>query len=396
MTTFGDLAARGSLLLNDGYRTKVSELGRPGYPILRVAELGDGTITPSLGDHVREEYRGQIGAKISQSGDVLLTTKGTVGRRAIVPAGDTQFVYSPQLCFFRVLDQTIDNRWLYYWLGGAEFWAQALGVSQQTDMAPYVSLRDLRAIQVDLPPVAEQRAISATLGALDDKIESNRRAISVLQDLSTTFFSQWRQTRSTGFDTTFGAYADVYGGSTPRTTVPEYWDGHIPWATPTEVTRLESPYLLETSRMITDQGLASSTAVLHPPGTIFMTSRATIGAFAVNQVPAATNQGFIAVRPRRGSDRWFLFEEMRSRVPEFLDNSNGSTFQEISRGHFKELCLMIPANEEIEALDRQLAPLHDKAARLAGESQRLAHLRDALLPELLSGRITASAPVGTT
>ncbi|CAN7593047.1 restriction endonuclease subunit S [Terrabacter sp. LjRoot27] len=191
---------------------------------------------------------------------------------------------------------------------------------------------------------------------------------------------------------TFGSFADVFGGATPKTTEQSYWDGDLAWATPTDVTRLSSPYLLATTRKITADGLRSCAAILHPVGTIFMTSRATIGAFAVNQLPAATNQGFIAVRPRRDADRWFLFEEMRSRVAEFLDNANGSTFQEISRGTFKELPLLVPAPEAIDELDTAISPLHGKAAQLAQESSALEALRDMLLPELLYGRLLGAGP----
>lgn len=134
-TTFAELIRRGSLIVNDGYRTKQSELTPSGIPILRVAEIGDGFLAPQSEDRISEDYRRAIGVKLSEPGDVLLTTKGTVGRRAIVPESATSFAYSPQVCFFRVLDETIDRRWLYYWLGGSEFWEQAFGVSTQTDMA---------------------------------------------------------------------------------------------------------------------------------------------------------------------------------------------------------------------------------------------------------------------
>ena len=238
-----------------------------------------------------------------------------------------------------------------------------------------------------VPPLEEQVAIATTLGALDDKIESNRRASDLLDQLARVTFREWRATVGVEQTVSFGAYADVFGGATPKTTVSGYWDGHLAWATPTDLTALSAPYLFDTGRKITEPGLASCTAVLHPPGTILMTSRATIGAFAINQVPTATNQGFIAVRPRRDEDRWFLFEEMRSRVAEFIDNANGSTFLEISRGRFKELPLSVPATSAIDELADRLDPVHSKAAQLSAEAQRLAALRDALLPELLSGRI---------
>lgn len=285
--------------------------------------------------------------------------------------------------FFSNDESVADTRYL--------FWAtQGQGTFPLRGSAqPFISLGDARKVTIHLPPIEEQHAIAATLGALDDKIESNRRAIEVLQRLSAAAFTRWRNEAVTVVTSTFGAYADVYGGATPKTTVPDYWGGGLAWATPTDVTGLSAPYLSRTSRTITNEGLQSCTADMHPAGTIFMTSRATIGAFAINQIPAATNQGFIAVRPRQEVDRYFLFEEMRSRVDEFLDNANGSTFLEISRSRFKELPLEVPEPEAIALLDKQIGPLHRKAAQLALESDRLTALRDALLPELLSGRVRA-------
>jgi type I restriction enzyme S subunit len=180
--TLGDLAARGSLLLNDGYRTRASELGAPGVPILRVAEVQDGRLEPSFGDHVRDEYRAKIGQKLSRAGDVVVTTKGTVGRVARIVSAHPQFVYSPQVCFFRSLDESIDPDWLYYWFRGPEFAAQATSVQGQTDMAAYINLADMRGMGIHVPAVEIQRGIARTLGALDDKIESNRKQIKLALD----------------------------------------------------------------------------------------------------------------------------------------------------------------------------------------------------------------------
>lgn len=82
--TLGQLMAEGALQFGDGYRTKKAEHGTPGLPILRVAEVGMGMITPTFGDYVREEFRSAMGKKTSRPGDVVLTTKGTVGRVAMI------------------------------------------------------------------------------------------------------------------------------------------------------------------------------------------------------------------------------------------------------------------------------------------------------------------------
>jgi len=192
--------------------------------------------------------------------------------------------------------------------------------------------------------------------------------------------------------TTFGDFAAVYGGATPKTANPEYWDGPHCWLTPTDVTRLDSIYLSSSARTITDEGIASASTELHPPGTILMTSRATIGAFAVNQVPCAPNQGFIAVRPRSENQRWFLFHEMSRRVPEMLDRANGTTFREISRGSFKSMELFVPSDESTyRSLDAAVSPLHEQAAQAVDETKVLSATRDVLLPLLLSGRLRSTA-----
>jgi type I restriction enzyme, S subunit len=98
--TFGELAAQGHVEFGDGYRTKQAEYGQPGLPILRVAEVLDGKIEPELADFVHSDYRPRMGNKVSRPGDVVITTKGTVGRVALIPRDSPELVYSPQVCFF--------------------------------------------------------------------------------------------------------------------------------------------------------------------------------------------------------------------------------------------------------------------------------------------------------
>jgi type I restriction enzyme S subunit len=176
-TTLGDLAAAGVLELGDGYRTKRGEHGRPGYRILRVADVGDGAVRADGPDFVSEDFVRQIGPKAARAGDVLLTTKGTVGRVAIMPEHTEPVVYSPQLCYFRILDPSrLSARWLAYWFKSGEFLMQASHRANNTDMAAYINLADIRSLVLPDVDVRKQRGIAEVLGALDDKIAANRRA----------------------------------------------------------------------------------------------------------------------------------------------------------------------------------------------------------------------------
>ncbi len=175
MTQLHSLIADGALALGDGYRTKSSELAPDGIPVLRVGDICDGSIEPSFKDRVRSDYRSKMGERISRLGDVVITTKGTVGRVAMVNKDLVEHVYSPQVCYLRVLDrERIDPHWLYYWARSSAFDRQARAVMGQTDMAPYISLGDLRAFTIDLPPIGTQKQTAGVLGAFDDLIHTDR------------------------------------------------------------------------------------------------------------------------------------------------------------------------------------------------------------------------------
>ncbi|ATY13541.1 restriction endonuclease subunit S [Amycolatopsis sp. AA4] len=167
--TLGELASRGVLTLGDGYRTKRAEHGWPGYRILRAGDVRDGRIAPEGDDFVSKSYAGQIGSKLSQPGDIILTTKGSVGRVAVVPPDLEVVVYSPQICYFRVLDkEMIDSSYLASWFRSSDLQAQASQLMFKSDMAPYINLRDIRTLVVPVPGKIEQcKQVEVQRGLLD-------------------------------------------------------------------------------------------------------------------------------------------------------------------------------------------------------------------------------------
>ena len=249
-----------------------------------------------------------------------------------------------------------------------------------------LNVRDFSRFRFAVPPLWEQRAIAEVLGALDDKIAANRRIADLSRRLVASEFTRAvAGARHSG--RTFEEVAAVGGGGTPKTGVAEFWDGNIAWLTPTDVTALEGSTVFSTSRTLTEAGLRACASPLYPTGTIFMTSRATIGAMAVAGRPMAVNQGFIVVEPPEGL-RWWLFHEMTSRVDEFLSWANGATFMELSRGTFRRLPVRLTEPESVSRFELKAESLHAREATATAEASRLALTREALLPALMSGRLT--------
>lgn len=320
----------------------------------------------------------------TRTGDVVLTSEAPLGRVGRVTT-DEPLVLGQRLYGLRGKVGVLNSGYLFYALQTDQVQADLLGRSTGTTVFG-IRQSALRQVVIPAPPFEEQRAIAEVLGALDDKIAANGRTVSTLLDLTVAHFG-WAVREATLGATTFGDMATIAGGGTPKTSIESYWGGDILWATPTDVTALDAPYLARTSRTITDDGLIACASSLYPSGSILMTSRATIGAFAIAQRPTAVNQGFIVANAHDPEHQWWLFHEMKSRVPEFLSFANGATFLELPRRRFKQLPVRTATSTIMSAFGAQVEPLHSSAIAFNSESARLAATRDELLPLLMSGRI---------
>ncbi len=293
-------------------------------------------------------------------------------------------------------------------------------------------------LQVNVPPLTEQRAIACILGSLDDKIELNRRMNRTLEEMARAIFKSWfidfdpvrakaavRRQHPKWSDEqvsraacpklkpeianlfpdtledseldeiprgwrvkTISDLAEIVGGSTPRTTEAAYWEGGThAWATPKDLSKLSVPVLLETERRITDDGLAQISSGLLPVGTVLLSSRAPIGYLAIAEVPVAINQGFIAMKPRDGVSNLYLLFWARAAHEEIVSRANGSTFLEISKSSFRPIPLAAPPPEVFAAFEHLAKPLFARLVSNEHEFRTLAALRDALLPKLISGEL---------
>lgn len=393
----------GVLVVNDGYRAKNAELGEEGLPFARAANVKKGFQLDGA-DRLFWDRVGRAGIKRSQPGDVVFTSKGTVGRFAFVRDSTPEFVYSPQLCFWRVLDSTkIEPKFLHYWMQGRECEHQFHAAKGSTDMADYISLRDQRLMSITCPPVNEQRRIAKVLGSLDDKIESNRRLSSTLEEVAAALFRA-RFVDLVGHDDLVkseigpiprgwkveevGDVLRVVGGSTPSTKEPAYWEGgaHC-WATPRDLSGIEAPILLDTTRHITDAGVDRISSGLLPPRTVLMSSRAPVGYTAISLVPVAVNQGFIAVPPSDDIPSEYILFWLRANMGLIKANAGGTTFAEISKRAFRPLPMLVPPREVVDDFRGSVEPLVSRIAACVRESVALTETRDALLPRLISGRL---------
>ena len=140
----------------------------------------------------------------------------------------------------------------------------------------------------------------------------------------------------------------VESGGTPKSSVEEYWNGGVPWAT---LVDLPPTYFVAeiktTSRTISPIGLAKSSAKLIPENSVIVSTRATIGRIGINRMPLATNQGFknIIIKDPLRSIPKYIALAITNLVPTMKALASGGTFKEISKSKFCELQIPLPPLE---------------------------------------------------
>lgn len=153
----------------------------------------------------------------------------------------------------------------------------------------------------------------------------------------------------------------VVGGGTPKTSIPEYWGGNIPWISPKDLSNHTSMYISHGERNITELGLEKSSTKLLPAKTLLISSRAPIGYMAIALNEICTNQGFKSIVPKTDVvEPKFLYYLMKTKVDFLKSIGTGTTFAEISGNMLKNVDVTLPPLVEQKRIAEILGSLDDK------------------------------------
>ena len=251
-------------------------------------------------------------------------------------------------------------------------------------------------MQIALPPTeTEQRAIAQALSDVDALLATLDQVIAKKRDLKQAAMQQLLtgEIRLPGFSGEWemkrlDELAEIRSGGTPSTGEPSFWDGDIPWCTPTDITALNGhKYLHETSRLITPLGLNASSAEMIPAQSVVMTSRATIGECAINAVPLSTNQGFKNFIPFAKTDVDFLYYLLGTQKQGLIALCGGSTFLEIGKTQLAAYEVRLPSTKaEQTAIATVLSEMDAELSVLESRRDKTRNIKQAMMQELLTGK----------
>lgn len=253
--------------------------------------------------------------------------------------------------------------------------------------------KEFERLSLPMPSGVEQAKIATILATWDKAIEVTEKLIAnskaqkkaLMQRLLTGrkrlpgFDRKWREVaiRSMG---------KIVSGGTPDTGNASYWDGDVLWATPTDITSLESLYIGDTKRKITEEGVRGSSVNVLPVGSILFCTRATIGELAVASKAISTNQGFKNLIPKPGFSTEFLCYLFQYFKNDFLKHSCGSTFLELSKKDFEKRVFSVPEIDEQEEIAKTIASAAESHRLLVSRKRALLKERASLSQQLLTGK----------
>ena len=186
-----------------------------------------------------------------------------------------------------------------------------------------------------------------------------------------------------------GDITRVVGGTTPKSSTPEYWGGDIVWVTPTDLGKLADKEVSTCERKITKAGYDSCGLNLVPADSVILSTRAPIGHLGIAQVDLCTNQGCRSLVPSSAVDSIYLYFALKWSVDDLKNLGSGSTFAELSKSNLQSFEIPLPpiqAQKRIAAiLNEQMAAVEQ--ARKASEAclEAVRALPAAYLREAFSG-----------
>lgn len=386
--------------------------------VVRSQDVRTGIFRLDQAARVSEEtYQERIARAEPRFGDILYSREGTYfGLAAEVPRG-VRVCLGQRMVLIRPSDK-IDTRFLRLWLNSPVLHRHIMGFRDGT-VAERLNMPTIRGLPVPHISLPEQRGIAATLGALDDKIELNRKVNATLEAIARALFRDWfvdfgptrakmegrepylspdlwslfpdrldAEGKPEGWEEKpLTEFFSIIGGGTPKTSNTGFWGGPIPWFSVTDTPPNGSVFVTETEKTITEAGLNGSSARLVPKGTTIISARGTVGNLAVAGREMTFNQSCYGLRGTGSVGDYATYLFAQKMVSQLQAMAHGSVFSTITRQTFESVSLPMPSEGVLRAFEDAVSPMFDKILANVHESRTLAQTRDLLLPRLMSGEL---------
>ena len=375
--TLGDLERESQGVIQTGpfgSQLHASDYSTFGTPVVMPTNIRGLRIDPNGIARVASHHVDLLARHVLRSGDIVYSRRGDVEKCALVTEHEAGWLCGTGCLLVRVQGETADARFLSYALSLPETRAwisqHAVGATM-----PNLNTSILREVGVQLPPIKEQQRVGATLVALDDKIDSNRRAMSLAME-----------TARSHVDRAIAGHSMVSYGQALQVRMGSAFKG-VQFSVPSVGRPLLRIRDLKTFESQTWTNEERSDEVVIRPGDVVVGMDAEFRATLWLGLESVMNQRVCSFVGQRGVGRAFVLAALEPQLAFQEAAKTGTTVIHLNKADIDTFEVPDLTSEEHKELSELTEPLIDLVVARSKEVRSLAAMRDALLPELLAGRI---------
>lgn len=348
-----------------GSNLKVECFVESGFPIIDGANLKGIKVTDNITKYVTEKKARSLYRAIAKRNDIVVTISGNVGQIAYIPDNSKYLEYLVSQRQFRAtFDVTkVDVPFLVYYFHTRVGQHKILSFANQVGVPALAQpIKNFKEIELELPPINEQKRIARVLGSLDDKIDLLRRENATLEAMAETLFRQWFvvNAKEDWEEGKLGDLIDVKYGKDHK----KLLDGKIPVIGSGGIMRYA------------DTALYNKESVLIP-------RKGTLNNVMYINEPFWTVDTMFYTEMRRPNIAKFVFHFMKCQD---LANMNvGSAVPSMTTEVLNNIPIDIPPQEIFDRFENAVASLYNKKEQNNKQIQTLIQTRDGLLPRLMGG-----------
>ena len=341
---------------------------------------------------------------VPQKGDVLVAKDGSYLKQIFVCKETKEEAILSSIAIFRP-NSLVDSFFLSYLLKSPQVYNYIANNCVSGSALPRIVLKDFKEVNLPIPSIEIQKSIVSILKSFDDKIEVNRRINDNLEQQAQALFKSWFVDFEPFKDGEFveselgmipkgwrvcrtNEVFEINIGKTPPRKEPEWFTDNANdniWVSIADMGGC-GMFVSESSEYLTNEAINRFNIIMVDEGSILLSFKLTVGRVAIADTKLTTNEAIARFLLPQSYYREFLYLYLKQYKYENL-GSTSSIATAVNSKTIKGMKLIIPTNGVISDFSNHTRPLFDKIKVLLQESRRLAELRDALLPKLMSGEI---------
>ena len=370
-----------------------------GYPLIRTPNVGKGRLDLNGVHRVSESvYKQRIQRGAPRANDLIFAREAPAGNVALVQENQTVCL-GQRTVLIRPNVQKVNPQYLVYYLLSPKPQYELLGTANGATVA-HVNLPAIRNLKIELPEKSVQDKIGTILVTYDDLIENNQKQIKLLEEAAQRLYKEWFvDLRFPGHENTkivdgvpegwnicpFSSKVDIMSGGTPKTSIPDYYNGRIPFYTPKDSDGAFFAY--KTQMNITEGGLKNCNSRLYPPKTVVITARGTVGKKTILAVPMAMNQSCYALKMKENDAPYYLFFALNNEIKALQTMANGGVFNTIIGKTFDSINIQIPKDPLIYGFEETVRPFMEQIKNKLQANSKLVEARNRLLLKMMNGEV---------